>query len=206
MKILKTGFMLFRNKHTESLQPFIFKTLARCIFFPDGKSLLEKWKEEINTSLLVRHEYENKIAENKSIYKWSCCTFEGEKYQLVGHFKPNMDPSNHIVIAGHGKVGAINRYKFEIPLPTDFKKERKIEYRNNSTVIFSEGENSTFIEYDTMHSVKVQKKDASLLFIIDHYIGQDQVDLSELKWITFDINIIVDGMFMVYSTGSNGAW
>jgi hypothetical protein len=220
MKNLLSGFLLTRDKNTETLRPMVLRVLARCVYFPDGKTLLEKWNEYVSSGITVIHKTEVAQLETNS-YKWSCLTYGTEKYQLSGHYKPNIENAyktitNPAAESGFGSIaitktnsdgsttqeeipfgttGEIHQYQFLIPLPIDFTGDNSFDYQD-ANVIVSEGPESSFLKNHMFHNISVEQKDGTLLICVNHYKGLDGVDITSLPYVSGDFNIYVDGLFL----------
>lgn len=217
MKNLVKAFFMNRDKHTESMKPIVLSTLARTVFFPDGKSLLEKWNEEIVHSIILTHTEEDVSLEDNS-YKWSCTTFGDKKFQLTGRFRPNIanlptqvgnsEGSGYFTIQKkaddgtikeenipYGSGGIIEQYRFALPLPTDFAEGRTANIVN-AAINITEGSESTFLTKNTFHMMFTEYKNGNLFIYVNHYRGLDAVDLSALPYISEDFSISIDGLFV----------
>jgi hypothetical protein len=219
MKNLLSGFLLTRDKNTETLKPMVLRVLARCVYFPDGNTLLDKWNEYVSAGVTVVHSSEVASYDSNS-YNWSCLTYGSEKYQLSGHFRPsianqykeitnpaaehgssisitktNSDGSTTQEEIPYGTTGEIHQYQFVLPLPSKFANGKNYDYED-ATVIVTEGPDSNFIKNHTFHNVAVEQKDGSLLICVNHYNGLDGIDLDALPYITGDFNVYVDGLFL----------
>ena len=218
MKNLMQGFLLKRDKHTESLKPMLISTLARAVFFPDGKTLVEKWNEEIKSSIRIVHTKEVKELDG-STYGWSCTTFGDEKYILSGHYRPSIayDP---VAIQGEGGSGGslvliknnevtgetyedvipygvnagIEQYRFVIPMPIKFLDGRTTLF-NNASINITEGHESSFLTMNTFHNIYAEYNSGNLFIYVNHFKGLDAIDLSNLPYITGDFNVTINGLF-----------
>lgn len=221
MKNLKMVFFMNRDKHTESMKPMIISTLARAIFFPDGKTLLEKWEKEIKSSIAIVHTEEITESAEGSSFKWSCTTFGDKKYQLSAHFRPSIannptiisgdestvqksitiikkDASGNIteeVIPYGSSAGGVKQYRYAFPLPTEFANGRTVNF-NNASITISEGHESDFIKFHTFHNCFCEYSNGHLFVYVDHFNGMDAVDMSGLPYVTEDLNIMIDGLFI----------
>lgn len=217
MKNLRKAFFLYRDKHTESLKPLILNTLARCVFFPDGDSLLEKWEKDIQTTMLIKHDTED-VTHEGSIYRWSCLTYGETKFQLSTRVRPSIAVTPDIVEEGgdatgsfiitkidedgnkveeeiqYGSTSAIHKYTFVIPLPSNFSGKKTMD-TYNSSINVTEGNDSTFMKNSTIHNVVTECSNGNLFIHVYHYDGMDTADLSGLSYITGDFSITVNGLF-----------
>ena len=216
MKNLKLAFLMNRDKFTESMKPLLLGVLARTVYFPDGKTLLEKWNSEIQESMRIKHTMEDVTHEN-NVFKWSCTSFGNAKFQLSGRFRPNL-PTEYKLIGDtevskvititkqfedgttetedvpYGGTSVIHQYKFVIPLPTKFA-EDKVMNLYTASVNITEGNESTFLAKNTIHSIIPEVSNGNLFIYVNHYCDYDDADFSDLAWISGDFSIMVDGIY-----------
>lgn len=218
MKNLLMAFFMNRDKNTESMKPIIISTLARAVFFPDGKSLLTKWEEEIKSSVAINHKTEVTEDDTGSSYKWSCTTFGETKYQLIGHFRPSIansptsingegvqssititkkDSEGNVTeeVIPYGTNSSIKQYRYVIPVPVDFANGKICNFATASINI-TEGSESDFLLCHTFHNMYAEYANGNLSIYVNHYNGMDAVDMSNLLYVTGDFNVSIDGLFV----------
>lgn len=219
MKRASFGYMLTRDENTETLFPFLFRTLARFIVFKDGENLQDKWDATFGSSSKVICGRETVVDdENINSYTWAHTEFGTQRFQLSGHFNPSIENNYEVIENNSGEVlvvttidgegnrttsevpygtnGKIHQYKFNIPLPTEFvQKGCKLDYENASFIV-TEGSQSNFIANHMFHSLVVTYEEGNMIITVNHYQGMDGVDIDGLTSIKGDFNIIVDGLLL----------
>lgn len=215
MKILKTGFMIFRNKSDESIRPFILKTLARAVYFPDGKDLYTHWKNEILSGMIVGCDNASVDVGNAgSSVRWNVIQFGDKMYQYSGHFQVSMDPTEFImhnkptnagtislqsdgnsVEIPYGKNGEIHVYKYSIPLPVKTIPSGKFGNYGRASVTVTEGMTSDFMIQNTMHQISYAIVNNTLTLYLYHNYGLDGIDLTAGNYINLDFSVQVTGYY-----------
>lgn len=221
MKNLLMGFLMNRDKSTESMRPTIMSTLARAIFFPDGETLLEKWEKNIGKSVAVVPTIEYIVnEETDSSFKWTCTTMGEDRFMISGHFKPSIDNNPTTIETADETTGSITltktdsdgtvtteeipygsnanieQYKFEIMLPSEFIGENFVNFAD-AAVIVTEGSASHFQVMHTFHNLYTEFTDDGKLYVyVNHYKGLDAVDMNTLTFVTGDFSILIDGSFI----------
>jgi len=215
MKNLLMAFFMSRDKNTESMKPIVINTLARAVFFPDGKNLVDKWANDIDSTIPIVHNIEVAELDDNS-YKWSCTKFGDIRFQLDGHFRPSIansptiiggnnpkpititkidsdgSPIQDIFLGGSGTE--IHEYRYALPLPSKFA-EGKVLNLTNASINITEGTDSFFTKLNTIHDIVCEFTNGRLFIYVKHYRGVDCVDMSELPYMTADFNITINGLF-----------
>lgn len=215
MKNLKTGFMIFRNKTDESIRPFILKTLARAVYFPDGKDLYTHWKEEILSGLVITTtDVPVSVGNAGSSVNWSVIQYGTEKYQYSGHFQVSINPKEFTiqnkptnagtisVTAGNDKMditygenGEMHVYKYAIPLPVKSIPNGKYGNYAKSSVIVTEGMGSDFMIKNTVHQFSYEISNNTLNLYLYHNYGLDGIDMTAGNYINLDFSVQVSGYY-----------
>lgn len=221
MKNLLMGFLMNRDKNTESMRPTIMSTLARAIFFPDGETLLEKWEKNIGKSVAVVPSIEYLVDETTdSSFKWTCTTIGEDRFMLSGRFRPSIANEPTVIENENGSGGTFTitktdsegnvtqeeipygtgssteQYKFEIMLPSDFIGDNYVNF-SEAAVMVTEGSSSHFQVMHTFHNLYTEFTDEGKLYVyVNHYQGLDAVDMSTLTFVTGDFSILIDGSFV----------
>ena len=219
MKSLKQLFFLIRDEATESLKPGLLSTLARVVYFPDGKTLLEKWETEVKKTLEIKHTTEVTTLDTNS-FKWSCTKYGDKKFSISLRVRPSVDNIPESIDNGseleagsititkmdengniyeehinYGNNGIIEQYRFPIALPEKFAEGRSFNLAA-STVNLTEGADSHFITKHTVHNCYTEIKNGVLNIYVNHFKNMDGIDLSDLPYITGDFSVIIDGVFL----------
>ena len=188
MQRVRQGLIMVNDPTTGSLYPWLQRTLAKLVIFPDGRDLWEHWKEEmadVNKATFRREQ--TYLGDNS--FAWETNTFGTCNAVLKLHAAMSLP-------AQPGD----NRYIYRITLPNKFiPTGRKANYEAASFSVF-ERENSTFIRNRCLHNVSINVEDEELQVIVDHLKEIDNVNLDTEPYITGSFDITCDISFNAYSS------
>ena len=216
MKWLSAGFLLRRDKETESLKPYIMKTLARFVIFADGKTLQQKWDAQFGSSSKVLTERKTYTDADGKTYQWNFNQFGTEQFSSFGRFRIHKaneyteitNPKSEGTIqvtkidsSGNtetsevpwGTSGTIHQYIFTIPLPTDLVEEGCSCNWDDAVINITEGDQSTFMINHMFHSVVPSISEDNLVIKVNHFKNLDGVDLGNVEYITGDFSVRIEG-------------
>lgn len=180
---LKVGHILVNDRTAGTLYPLLIRTLARFVIFPDGRSLIDHWDEEMSERNKAKFITEQTVLGNDTFH-WEINLFGDE----------NVVMSSHIVKGIPVQTGN-NTYRFEIALPTLFVPVNRALRYNSSSVTVTERINSTFIKRKCQHSIYTDFEGDTLIIYVEHYKSADSVNLSTEPYIQGDFNISLQMAF-----------
>lgn len=190
-KNIKHGLIMVVDPTTGALFPWLQRTLARLVIFPDGRNLFDHWQEEMSEVNKAKFRIEQtQLGDN--IFNWETNTFGTSNAVL----------KLHVVMAVPTQPGN-NRYVYKIKLPTKYIPDgRQVDYDDASFSVF-ERENSTFSRNHCLHNVFVNVDDnKELQVIVDHLKNIDNVNLNTKPYITGSFDITCNLAFKIHRSTS----
>lgn len=190
-KRIPYGHIMVNDPTTGALFPWLQKTIARLVIFPDGEDLWTHWQKEmteVNKAKFRREE--TKLGNNT--FNWETNTFGNSNAVL----------KLHTVMALPVQTGN-NLYIYKIALPTLYVPDKKKVTYDGASFSVLERENSTFMRRHCLHNVYIDVVNNSELWItVDHLKGIDNVNLGTERYITGGFDITCDVSFNPYNTNS----
>ncbi len=188
------GLIMTVNPSKGSLEPWLMRTLARLVIFPDGKSLYEHWQKEMGGNNKATFVIEETVIGNDT-FKWEINKF--------GTDNATMNLSLTMAIPTQTDD---NTYVFRVALPTKYMPMGSTSRYSGSTFSVSERKESSFMKYKCLHNVHLEVvEDRYIDITVDHFKDLDSVDLSDLTYITgcFDITCYIEFMSVGSATLPN---
>lgn len=194
MRPIRIGWFLARDRQSETFVPFLQRTLARLIMFPDGKNLLDKWGEQVDTITPAVFTREKVIHENGSSFIWNCTRFDDDGYRLSVKLEQYIDNVTTNYAYNGNKVK--HRYTFSIPLPMKFIPPGYSAQYDRAVVIATDARDCLFTEQHAIRYVSAEILTGYLYVYLDHFPDLDGKDFSDYPNIKGDFNVLVEGWFL----------
>lgn len=196
MQRIHHGLIMIADQSTGAIFPWLQKTLAKLVIFPDGKTLWEHWQEEMTEV--------NKAKFRKEQTKLGNDTFNWET---------NVFGSSNVVLKLHVMMAVPtqtndNHYVYTIELPSQYIPASQAVDYDNACFNVTERENSTFMRKKCIHNVYTEivsgtetNEDGDdisytrLRVIVDHFKDVDNVNLDDEPYITGNFDIVCNLSF-----------
>lgn len=176
---IKHGVILATDRSTGALFPWLQRTLARLVIFPDGKDLWTHWQEEMTEVNKAKFRREQTHL-GANTFNWETNTFGNSNAVL----------KLHVVMALPTQSGN-NKYVYKIPLPDQFIPDPLTVDYTGVCFNITERENSTFMRRGCLHNVYTDVlNNSELQVIVEHLKRIDNVSLDSEPYITGSFDIV----------------
>lgn len=176
---IKHGIILATDPSTGTLFPWLQRTLARLVIFPDGRDLWDHWQEEMTEVNKAKFRREQTHLGDNT-FNWETNVFGTSNAVL----------KLHVVMALPTQPGN-NKYVYRITLPEQYvPATQEVDYAGACFNV-TERENSTFMRRRCLHNVYTDViNNSELRVTVEHFKNIDGVNLDGESYITGGFDIV----------------